>query len=248
MEKKRKYFIHVVCNVIICVTLAVVCVFSCFEKRQNELVVVGNSEYNGTIYAGDKDKNNVSLMVNVYWGNEYLEKMLDIFKTHNVKTTFFIGGSWAKDNVELLKRVKDEGHEIASHGYLHKEHGKLSLEQNLAEIQTCHEIVKDILNIEMVLFAPPGGSYNKNTIKAATTLGYKTIMWTKDTIDWRDKNTTLIYNRATTNLSSGDLILMHPTECTQRALSPIIEEIKRRGLTPTTVSQTLGFNADSKDT
>ena len=93
----------------------------------------------------------------------------------------------------------------------------------------------------MALFSPPGGSYNNHTTKAATSLGYKTIMWTRDTIDWRDKNSQLIFNRATTNMCGGDLILAHPTECTAMALQGIIDHAKATGLKLTTVSETLGF-------
>ena len=93
----------------------------------------------------------------------------------------------------------------------------------------------------MELFAPPGGSYNENTIQASGFLKYKTIMWTRDTIDWRDHNTSLIYNRAVTNLYGGDLILMHPTKNTAEALNGIIEYSKSQGFTLTTVSRTLGF-------
>ena len=241
MKNRQKVFVHVVCNVTICCLLVLTFIFSAVSVKQNSFVSAGNSEYNGTIYAGDKAKNNVTLMINVYWGTEHLVKMLDILKEKNVKTTFFIGGAWAKDNEATLKRIKEEGHEIASHGYSHKEHGKLSLKENLAEIQKCHEIVKDLIGVEMELFAPPGGSYNKNTISAASTLGYKTIMWSKDTIDWRDKNENLIFNRATTNLTGGDLVLMHPTECTAKVFSRLIEEVKRRGFNPVKVSETLGL-------
>ena len=94
----------------------------------------------------------------------------------------------------------------------------------------------------MNLFAPPGGSYNSNTTKAAEFLGYKTIMWTRDTIDWRDHNTSLIYNRAVVDMCGGDLILMHPTENTVEALANIICYAKNHGFKLTTVSETLGFN------
>ena len=238
---KEKFFRHIVANFAIILIIAVVVMVS-FSLKTNDVLATSNKEYNGTIYAGDTNSKNVTLMINVYWGNEHLEVMLDCLKKYDVKTTFFIGGSWAKDNVELFKRIVADGHEIASHGTNHKEHGKISYEQNLTEIQTCHEIVKHISGLEMELFAPPGGSYNQNTIKAAEFLGYKTIMWTRDTIDWRDKNTSLIFNRATTNLSGGDLILMHPTANTAEALPNIIEFAKKKGFNLATVSQTLGLN------
>lgn len=239
-NKKEKLLRNLISNFVIVLFVAIFGFISFYSFNDN-VVASSNKEYNGTIYGGDTTKNNVSLMINVYWGTEYVETMLDILKKYNVKTTFFIGGTWAKENQEVLKRIQNEGHEIASHGTNHKEHGKISYEQNLTEIQTCHEIVKHITGLEMELFAPPGGSYNKNTTKAAEFLGYKTIMWTRDTIDWRDKNTSLIYNRAVVNMSGGDLILIHPTANTVEALTNIICYAQNHNFKLTTVSETLGL-------
>ena len=237
----EKKFRNVFSNIVIFSLIAIISIFCFVLNFDKQTTLASNSEYNGTIYAGDKTSGNVSLMVNVYWGNEHLEKMLDIFEKYKVKTTFFVGGSWALENQDLLKRIKSMGNEIASHGYSHKEHAKLSYEDNFVEIQKCHNVVKEIINEDMELFAPPSGSYNKNTTKAATDLGYKTIMWTRDTIDWRDKDASLIYNRAITGVSSGDLILMHPTACTAEALPKIIEYILGKNLKIATVSETLGL-------
>jgi peptidoglycan/xylan/chitin deacetylase (PgdA/CDA1 family) len=238
--KKEKIFVNIVSNVLLSIMLVFVFVVGMFSSSKT-IVTGANSEYNGTIYAGDKSSNKVSLMINVYWGTEYVEKMLDIFEKYNIKTTFFVGGSWAKENQELLKKIYEQGHEIGSHGQTHKEQGKLSYEANYQEIKNCHDIVKVSLGIDMELFAPPGGSYNKNTTRAATDLGYKTIMWTRDTIDWRDHDTKLIYNRAVVEMSGGDLILMHPTANTVEALEPIIEYAKNHGYALSKVSETLGL-------
>ncbi len=230
----------VVSNFLLIFVILAVGMFA-FSFNGAKMVQTANSEYNGTIYAGDKLSKNVSLMVNVCWGEEYVEKMLKILDKHKAKTTFFVGGDWAKDNAELLKRMHSAGHEIANHGTSHKEHGKISYDENLNEIQKCHKIVKDILKIDMELFAPPGGSYSKATTKASESLGYKTIMWTRDTIDWRDKDSNLIFERATMKMSGGDLVLMHPTACTVDTFERIILHIKNKGLNVATVSQTLGL-------
>lgn len=239
--KLENFFRNIVANLVILVLLLTMVISSINLNRQDALSV-SNSEYNGTIYAGDKSSNKVSLMINVYWGTEYVEKFLYIFDKYQIKTTFFIGGTWASSNQDLLKKIYESGHEIASHGYLHKEQGKYGYDINYEEISKCHTIVKDILGIDMNLFAPPGGSYNSNTTKAASDLGYKTIMWTRDTIDWRDHDTNLIYNRAVTLMSGGDLILMHPTENTVQAIEKIIEYASGHGLQITTVSDVLGLN------
>lgn len=241
MKKKEKIFISVISNLIMGCMITLIFVSCFFTRVSKDITQTANSEYAGTIYAGDKNSTNISLMINVYWGTEYLESMLATLDKYNAKATFFVGGTWVRDNPEVLKKIYAKGHEIGSHGHSHKEHGKLDYTKNLTEIQTCHEIVRDVLGIEMNLFAPPGGSYNSHTINAAKFLNYKTIMWTRDTIDWRDKNTDLIYNRAVMNLSGGNLILMHPTKNTAEALDKILARIKESGFKAVTVTQNLGL-------
>ena len=46
--------------------------------------------------------------------------MLDILKEVNTFATFFVLGYVAEHYPELVKRIKDEGHEIAAHGYSHR--------------------------------------------------------------------------------------------------------------------------------
>ena len=191
------------------------------------------------VYAGNEQNNNVCFMVNVYQGNEYVKNILDILDIYNVKTTFFVGGSWAVNNLELVREIYTRGHELGNHGFYHKEQNTLDYEDNYQEISMCHEVITKNLGIQMNLFAPPSGAYNTNTVDAAMALGYKTIMWTHDTIDWRDKDADLIFKRATKNLSNGDLILMHPTEKTVQAMTNIISTAINNGFNPTTVSNCL---------
>ena len=190
-------------------------------------------------YSGNTQKNNVSLMNNVYLGTDYIEPMLEVLKNENVNTTFFVGGTWASSNSEVLKKIFDDGHEIANHGYYHKDHKYLSDERNQEEIYITHKLVKELIGVDMTLFAPPSGSYNTQTLLIASNLGYKTIMWTKDTIDWRDKDSNLAFTRATKNAKNGDLILMHPTAHTLEALPQIIKFYKENGFNLTTVSEAI---------
>lgn len=47
------------------------------------------------------------------------EKILDILKDNHVPATFFITGVFAQNAPELVKRIMDEGHEVACHGVDH---------------------------------------------------------------------------------------------------------------------------------
>jgi peptidoglycan/xylan/chitin deacetylase (PgdA/CDA1 family) len=64
-------------------------------------------------------------------------------------------------------------------------------------------------------------------------------MWSKDTIDWRDKDTAIIYKRATSNPENGDLILMHPKEHTLKVLPDIIDFYLGKGFNLVTVSENI---------
>ena len=190
------------------------------------------------IYKGSaQDK--VSLMINVYWGTEYIDDMLTTLKEKDVKTTFFVGGSWVRDNEETFKKIVAERHEIGNHGFFHKDHDKINAARNREEISSAHNLVKELTGTEMRLFAPPSGAFNDVTLEIAKELGYTTIMWSKDTIDWRDKDESLIYKRATKNATGGDLVLMHPTKATAAVLGKIIDDLAEKGLRVAPVSEVI---------
>ena len=181
----------------------------------------------------------VSLMFNVYWGTNEVYRILQTLKKYEAKATFFIGGCWADDNVDCLKAIHTDGHEIGNHGYFHKDHKTLSLVDNQKEISECNRFIELAIGVKPILFAPPSGAYTNDTLSACNALRMKTILWTKDTIDWRDKNTALIYSRATKSVKNGDFILMHPMEETADALEDILKYYQNNHLKIVTVSQNL---------
>ena len=187
-------------------------------------------------YTGNTDSKYVSLMFNVYWGSEYLPEILDVLDEYQVKATFFIGGSWADDNTEALREIDARGHELGNHGYFHKNQDKLGLKENKSEIMVCGELIEKITGKRADLFAPPSGAYSENTVNAAQECGYKVILWSKDTIDWRDHDQGLIFRRATEGVKGGDLILAHPTKETVAALPSVLQCYREQGLEQVPVS------------
>ena len=55
------------------------------------------------IYRGHPNKKMVGLTINVAWGNEYLPRILEILKKHDVKATFFLEGRWVKRKFAVCK-------------------------------------------------------------------------------------------------------------------------------------------------
>ena len=231
--KKRSKGLMALTNlalILIVATLGVVCFLPAVSPASG---VDSRVHYQGTRDDG------VSLMINVYWGTDEVRAMLDILDENSAKATFFLGGCWADDNVACVKEIAARGHEIGTHGYFHKEHDKLTLEENLDEIKTSAEFLTLASGRDITLFAPPSGAYSEDTLSAAESLGLKTVMWSKDTIDWRDKDEELCFSRATKDVKGGDLILMHPMEHTVKALPRILAYFREHGLRAITVSENL---------
>lgn len=208
-------------------------------------VTISGSEDYSAIYNGKRDGNGVAIMFNVYENTETVQKILDVLKENSAKATFFVGGCWADDNADTLKRIINEGHELGNHGYYHKDHKKLDESGNISEITNNDKIVSALTGYKMTLFAPPSGSFNKTTLTVAKSLGYSTVMWSKDTIDWRDSDLNVIVKRATNGIIAGDMILMHPKQHTLNALPEILKNIKKAKLTTQTVSECVGLKTQA---
>ncbi len=185
------------------------------------------------------ESDGVSLMFNVYWGTDEVYRILDTLDAHEGKATFFIGGSWADDNVACVKEILSRGHELGNHGYFHKDHSAMTEEENREEISVCNRFIHLMTGVHMTLFAPPSGAYGKAALSACAALNMKTILWSRDTIDWRDKDSSLIYSRATKNIKGGEFVLMHPMKETADALDDILTYYETCALRAVTVSENL---------
>lgn len=198
------------------------------------------TEFKNLYSCGKDGSDAVSLMFNVYEATDNVYAILDILDEYDAKATFFIGGSWADDNVDCVREIFKRGHGIGSHGYFHKDHSKMTYAANLEEIRPSVRLLEMICLENVKLFAPPSGAFNENTLSACATLDLRVIMWSRDTIDWRDKDKKVIVKRATDNLKGGEFILMHPKDVTVKALPEILTYIRDNSLKTATVSENLG--------
>jgi peptidoglycan/xylan/chitin deacetylase (PgdA/CDA1 family) len=231
----KNKLISVIVNIVLCCTVITVCLVGFAGGGAVEV-----SADDDILFYSSERQNGVSLMFNVYQNSSNVYKILDILDEYDAKATFFLGGCWADDNVDLVREIYSRGNEIASHGYFHKDHTTLSYAQNVNEIEPSIRLLKMITGSDVKLFAPPSGAFDNNTLLACKYLNLKAVMWSRDTIDWRDDDSKLIYSRATENLKNGEFILMHPMDATVKALPDILTYIRDGGFSAVTVSYNLG--------
>lgn len=172
--------------------------------------------------------------VDLGWESEYVECILNVLKKEDVKITFNVTGRWAEKNQDLLLKIKSEGHEIGNHGHRHLDYANLSYEENLEQIKTSKDIIENIINESTKFFQAPSGSFGENTVKAAKDLGYTSIKWDIDTIDWNNrKEPEVVIERVKKkDPKENSIVLMHPTYATTECIDDIIKIIRDKNLKP----------------
>ncbi|MDG5788999.1 polysaccharide deacetylase family protein [Evansella sp. AB-P1] len=182
------------------------------------------------IYRGHGEKPMVGLMVNVAWGNDYLPTLLKIMKKYDVTSTFFLDGSWVKNNPNLAKMIVEEGHEIGNHAYNHPNMKNLSRNQINQQIGKTNDIIETTIDVKPLWFAPPSGSYRQEVVDVAHEYGMHTVLWTVDTVDWKNPDPVSMAQRVIAKSDNGSLLLMHPTKSTAEGLEAMIEGIQEKEL------------------
>ncbi len=193
--------------------------------------------------AGTKTEQKVVAMTFDHsWGNKFTSSILDTLKKNDTKVTFFIMGPWARKFPEVAKRIAADGHEIGSHGYLHENYGDRTPEWVREDIKKAHDLIKEITGVEPTLIRPPNGHYSNQSLKVTEELGYKTIIWNIDSLDWKNPGRDAIINRVVKRLKPGGIILLHASDTpvqTADALPILLDKIKEQGYKIVTVSELL---------
>ncbi|MDA3130566.1 polysaccharide deacetylase family protein [Aliibacillus thermotolerans] len=191
------------------------------------------------IYRGNPNKPMASFAVNVSWGEEHLPAILQTLRKENVRATFFLEGRWVQKHPKLAKMIMEEGHEVGSHAYSHPDLNQSSREKIKEELSKTNEVLEAVLSVQPTLFAPPSGSYNNDVVKIARQMDMYTILWTVDTIDWKNPEPHHMAARVAAEVENGSIILMHPTAATKIGLTDMIHQIKEKGIHINTVGHLL---------
>ena len=173
--------------------------------------------------------------------------ILDILKQNNIKATFFVLGVQVQKYPELVKRMYNEGHYIANHGYSHK-YSQIyqTPEEVINEYNQCNQIVANTIGVPEYnshLFRFPGGSvggkYAQIKTEAIQILdqnGVVYVDWNAVTGDSETSNPTeeyLMNNlQQTTKEKNSVVLLMHDSQAKKISvdtLPKIIEYLKQQG-------------------
>lgn len=143
----------------------------------------------------------------------YVNEIVDILNSLNVKGTFFFCENYIRNNPELINKIVNSGHVIGNHTVNHQSMSKLVNDYNsfLYQIQDVENTYKQVTGKEMEkLFRYPSGEYSFRTLAILKDLGYKTIFWSINYDDWQgDTTKEYSYNILTSRRHNGAIYLIH---------------------------------------
>ena len=165
--------------------------------------------------------------------------LLDILYKEDVPATFFMLGNLARNHPEIVKRAASEGHEIASHTMYHQNLIRISASAAESDINEAKSVFNDILGKTPSLTRPPYGNIN-DTVRSAT--GTPLILWSVDTLDWKNKDPAAILATATEQVHDGAIILMHDIHPTSvEAVPTLIATLRDAGYEFVTIPELAKF-------
>ncbi len=192
--------------------------------------VFNQSERLVPIYYVDTTEKKVAVSFDASWGAERTQQILDTLKQYEIKTTFFLTGFWVEDYPEYVKLIVEEGHELGNHTFSHPHMNSLTPGQIREELEKLEQMLMEVAGVKPSLFRPPFGEYNNEVIRIASEMGYKSIQWSIDSLDWQNISKEEMINRVTSRAHKGAIILFHNNGLhTADALPEIIEYFQKNG-------------------
>ncbi|WP_055071150.1 polysaccharide deacetylase family protein [Clostridium massiliamazoniense] len=186
------------------------------------------------IYSVESDEKLVAITFDVNWAEkDYLDDILKVLDDYDVKATFFVMGKWViypEGNKEKLVRICNKNHQIGNHSYVHPNFLRINRKQIENEIVKTEKIIYDITGKKTTVFRFPSGAYNKEAVKCVNAMNYKSIQWSKDSVDWKNIGLEKEYNNVMKDIDAGDILLFHNNgENTVENLKRIIPDLQRKG-------------------
>ncbi|MBO3746271.1 polysaccharide deacetylase family protein [Streptosporangiaceae bacterium NEAU-GS5] len=168
-------------------------------------------------------------------------KVLDVLARHHARATFFlIGQMITQRSAPFLRRMVSEGHEIGNHSWDHPPLSTLPKGVLRRQLVRTEDLIRHVTGIRTPIMRPPYGATDQKVEAETRREGLSQILWSVDTLDWRDRNSEKVLARAS-SVKPGEIVLMHdihPT--TVQAVPRLLSKLDSKGFTYVTVSELLG--------
>ena len=163
--------------------------------------------------AGDRKQKKVAFSFDDGPDSRYTPVILDMLKQQGIQAAFFVVGNKVEKNMEIIRRIDQEGHIMGGHSYSHHFFFDLFPAWRMkTELELTEEKIMKITGKRMKLFRPPYGVTNPVLARVVRKLGYFVIGWSLKSKDTVTGNSQVLIERLQKKVKGGDLILFHDTK------------------------------------
>ena len=164
-------------------------------------------------------------------------RLLDGLALREVPATFFVVGNRIAGNEALIRRMRDEGHQIGVHTFDHVEVTKLSRPDFDLQVGKTRALLASITGEGEFWLRPPYGKIDGSVRQWADG---PLILWSVDPEDWKDHDVNRIAGHILSHVQDGDIILMHDIfNSSVDAALPAVDALQAQGYGFVTVEQLL---------
>lgn len=191
-------------------------------------------QWGGVFLAPEAETPTIYLTFDFGYETGYSAAILDTLKEKNAPATFFVVGSYAKNNAETVERMLAEGHTVGSHSATHKDMTALSDEEARAEITDFNAQFAQQFGVTPTLFRFPEGVFSQRLLALAANEGMRSVFWSYAYADWDanaqpDKAESL--EKALAAAHPDAVYLLHPMATNSAMLGDLIDGLRAAGYT-----------------
>ncbi|KMT22683.1 polysaccharide deacetylase family protein [Clostridium cylindrosporum] len=228
--RKKKYLYKWGINILLILCIVGVSVYYSTGKGFKVFNNVLKNKKTIPIHSVEKEEKVVAITVNTGFGKQFTDEILELLKGEKVEASFFAMGSWIDRYPDSLKKIHKSGHEVGNNSLTYPHFTKITKEQIKSEIEDGDKKIESITGSSSKLFRPPFGDYNEDVIKTITDLGYYSVLWDVDSLDWGSKSEKEITDIILKQVANGSILLFHNnSQKTAGAMEIAIKELKTRG-------------------
>lgn len=166
-------------------------------------------------------------------------ELLDILKEKKVHATFFLlGKNHVVKHPDTVRRIQDEGHEVANHTWTHEILTDREPDEIRAELEKTQVAIEKITGKKPRLMRPPQGRTDDTVSEISKELGLSQVLWSATAKDYSTNDSALITKRILDQAGKDGIILLHDIyKGTVPAVPGIIDALRKDGYTFVTVPE-----------
>jgi peptidoglycan-N-acetylglucosamine deacetylase len=174
--------------------------------------------------------------------------LLHLLEEKKVSATFFVTGENAVRHPALIRRMREEGHEIGNHSYSHHPFLMLCSKRRMAQEISSVQALLAGMGIRTFAFRPPVGITNPKLYGILRDYGLFCVNFSCRAVDFGNRQINGLARKMIAQAKAGDIVLLHdirpakeesPGAWLQEVVK-IIDGLGEKGLRTIPLSQLIG--------